>query len=300
MATVFVHPERWPKDELQARRDRAEVLFTEQRRTEGPVAYAGVYAELLPRVAAAFAATDDLRSLTEEALLTDPGLWQILSYCCAPPISEEDLWTMVGRKFKRLPADVAGQTAEAIESLLDPIRFPWRESRRGPTPVELEASILATTVMLASVTTATRRRGDASTRQEAAVAQVLDAAGLSFDPARTPIDVIDALPRGSFSRERKVAGAKCDVPVRLRDGRLLALECKVSNGPKNSWKRLNREVGGKAERWRAAFGGQLVTGAVLAGVFDLSCLVAAQGDEGVAIYWEHDITRLITFLSAAR
>lgn len=114
MATVFVHPERWPKDELQARRDRAEVLFTEQRRTEGPVAYAGVYAELLPRVAAAFAATDDLRSLTEEALLTDPGLWQILRYCCAPPISEEDLWTMVGRKFKRLPADVAGQTAEAI------------------------------------------------------------------------------------------------------------------------------------------------------------------------------------------
>ena len=87
---------------------------------------------------------------------------------------------------------------------------------------------------------------------------------------------------------------------RLRDGRLLALECKVSNGPKNSWKRLNREVGGKAERWRAAFGGQLVTGAVLAGVFDLSCLVAAQGDEGVAIYWEHDLTRLITFLSAAR
>lgn len=186
------------------------------------------------------------------------------------------------------------------ESLLDPIRFPWRESRRGPTPVELDASILATTVMLASVTTATRRRGDASTRQEAAVAQVLDAAGLSFDPARTPIDVIDALPRGSFSRERKVAGAKCDVPVRLRDGRLLALECKVSNGPKNSWKRLNREVGGKAERWRAAFGGQLVTGAVLAGVFDLSCLVAAQGDEVVAIYWEHDLTRLITFLNAAR
>ena len=42
-----------------------------------------------------------------------------------------------------------------------------------------------------------------------------------------------------------VYGAKRDVPVRLRDGRLLAIECKVSNGAKNSWKRLNREIAGR-------------------------------------------------------
>ena len=96
------------------------------------------------------------------------------------------------------------------------------------------------------------------------------------------------MPRGGYSRERRLAGAKCDVPARLFDGRLLALECKVSNGPKNGWKRVNREVGGKSDAWRAHFGTQALTGVILAGVFDLSCLVTAQ-DRGVVILWEHDL-----------
>lgn len=111
--------------------------------------------------------------------------------------------------------------------------------------------------------------------------------------------MLDALARGGFSRERKVAGAKCDVPVRLHDGRLLAIECKISNGPKNSWKRLNREVGGKAERWRGHFGGQVLTAAVIAGMFDLSCLRAAQAD-GVHVFWEHDLEPLKDFVVSTR
>lgn len=127
----------------------------------------------------------------------------------------------------------------------------------------------------------------------------MTSSGFDFDESRGALNVLDALDRGSFSRERKIAGAKCDVPVRLRDGRLLAIECKVSNGPKNSWKRLNREVGGKAERWRGAFGTQVVTAAVLAGVFDLSCLGAGQNDEGVALFWEHDLSALVHFVNDA-
>jgi XamI restriction endonuclease len=274
-------------------------LFTDQRRDEGPRAYATVYYELEPRIRASFEATDDLRSVTGEALLQDPLLWQVLRYCCAPPISEEDLWTMVGRKFRRVPPEIADATAEAVQPLFDPIRFPWLEQDRYPTDTERDASLLATTAMYASVMTGTRRRGDVSARQEAAVAAILTSSGFDFDAGRAAISVLDALERGSFSRERKVAGAKCDVPVRLRDGRLLAIECKVSNGPKNSWKRLNREVGGKAERWHGAFGTQVVTAAVLAGVFDLSCLIAGQNDEGVALFWEHDLSALVYFVDEA-
>ncbi len=299
MATRFVQPRRWTPDELRAQRDQAECLFTERRRDEGPRAYATVYHELEPQIRAAFAATDDLRAISAEALLADPFLWQVLRYCCAPPISEEDLWTMVGRKFKRVTPPVAEDTAAALQPLLDPIRFPWLAAGRDPTAIERNAAVLATTVMYASVVTGTRRRGDVSARQEAAVAAVLTATDFHFDESRRAIDVLDALERGWFSRERKVAGAKCDVPVRLRDGRLLALECKVSNGPKNSWKRLNREVGGKAERWRGTFGTQVVTAAVLAGVFDLSCLVAGQNDEGVALFWEHDLSPLVQFVDQA-
>jgi hypothetical protein len=299
MASQFAQPRRWTRDELKAHRDQAEALFTEQRRDEGPRAYAAVYVELEPRIRAAFELTDDLRSVTAEALLADPLLWQVLRYCCAPPISEEDLWTMVGRKFRRVTPDIAGETAEAVQPLFDPIRFPWLERDGAPTKIERDASLLATTAMYASVMTGTRRRGQVSARQEAAVAAVLTGSAFDFDVGRTAISVLDALARGSFSRERKVAGAKCDVPVRLRDGRLLAIECKVSNGPKNSWKRLNREVGGKAERWRGTFGTQVVTAAVLAGVFDLSCLVAGQNDEGVALFWEHDLSALVHFVNQA-
>lgn len=160
-------------------------------------------------------------------------------------------------------------------------------------------AILATTTLVASRVLATNRRGSASLRQEHAVAATLSASGFVLDESRSVIRVLDALDRGCFSRERIVAQAKCDIPVRLRDGRLLALECKVSNGPKNGWKRVNREVGGKAEAWRQYFGAQIITGVVLAGVFDLSCLVAAQESQHVALFWEHNMDQLSEFLASA-
>jgi hypothetical protein len=124
------------------------------------------------------------------------------------------------------------------------------------------------------------------------------AAGFELDQSRKSMVALDELPRGSFSRERKVGGAKCDIPIRLYDGRLLTIECKVSNGPKNSWKRLQREVGGKADTWKQAYGAQVITGAVLAGVFDLKCLVDAQNKQNVALFWQHDLKPLIDFVKS--
>ena len=110
---------------------------------------------------------------------------------------------------------------------------------------------------------------------------------------------LDELPRGSYGRETNVAGSKCDISVRLRDGRLLAIECKVSNSAINSVKRLIRETGGKSRHWRAQFGVQVVTAAVLAGVYKLGNLLDAQDNYGVAIFWEHNLQPLAEFISAA-
>ena len=77
---------------------------------------------------------------------------------------------------------------------------------------------------------------------------------------------------------------------------MLAIECKVSIGPKNGWKRMNRETGGKAATWRSQFGTQVVTAAVIDGVFDLGCLLQAQNKQGVTIFWEHDLGALSRFL----
>lgn len=276
-----------------------EQLFTQHRKEEGPRAFAALYERLRPRVLDVFNATDDLRDLTGQLFIDDPDAWQACRYVCGPPISQEDLWTLVaGSKFKRVPPQLADATADAIRVVVDPVRFGWVEEGRAPSRQEREAAILGTTLLWTAQQLGTERRGEASTRQEAATGAVLREAGLTFDDSRSHIQFLDDMARGTYSRERRVSGAKCDVPVRLADGRLLALECKVSNGPKNGWKRVNREVGGKAETWRQHFGVQLLTGVVLAGVFDLSCLRSAQ-ESGVALFWEHDLSSLAEFVESA-
>lgn len=299
---AFLPPPRWATQELKAQRDRAEDDFRERRRDEGPRAFASACADIAPHVRWVLEMTDDLRAVDAAAFVTHPErLHETLRYCCAPPISEEDLWTLVGGpKFKRVPESLAADVAFAFAPVLDPVRFPWLIESRPPTETERDAAVLATTVMLAARLVATSRRGESSTRQEAAVGAALDVAGFHLDPSRDPMTVLDILARGSFSRERRVADAKCDVPVRLHDGRLLAVECKVSNGPKNGWKRVNREVGGKAELWKQRFGSQIVTAVVLAGVLDLACLVSAQATQGVVLFWEHDLSPLAEFVADAR
>ncbi|WP_165865804.1 XamI family restriction endonuclease [Vallicoccus soli] len=311
MPPGFVDPPRWSAQELKAARDLSEARFAQQRRDEGPNAFADACADVRPRVEAALAASDDLRELTGKVFRDDPGAWQVFRYVCGPPISQEDLWTLVGGpRFKRVPPQYADATAAALRLVVDNVRFPWVADGRAPTEHERRAAVLATTVLHAAQMLGTSRRGEASLRQEDATAAALAAAGYQLEPSRRTLRVLDELPRGTYSRERKIAAgpggaekpAKCDVPVRLLDGRLFAVECKVSNGPKNSWKRVNREVGGKAETWRQAFGSQVLTAVVLAGVFDLSCLVTAQGSSpanGVVLLWEHDLTPLTDFVAAA-
>lgn len=291
-------PPKWSDAELKSARDISEQHFIAERTGEGASAFYKAWDDVKPAVLKAISATNDLNDISGKALLGDPGLWQKLRYFTAPPISEEDLWTLVGKKFKRLPPSHAEAAAQAFRGVLDNKRFVWVEDRRPPTDEERNSAVMATTVLLAHETLKTTRRGKSSMSQEAQVAKDLEDAGLIFDHSRAPITTLDQLKRGHFSRERRLAGAKCDIPVRLNDGRLLALECKVSNGPKNSWKRLQREVGGKSEGWRTAFGMQVVTGAVLAGVFDLKCLVTAQNTQHVTIFWQHDLKPLLEFANA--
>jgi hypothetical protein len=289
----------WDVEELRTARNYAERRFTQQRREEGPLAFEAMCEDLRPQVEAAFARSKQLRALTGDVFRDDPASWQVFRYMCGPPISQEDLWTLVeGPKFKSVPDAFADATAAAMSVVIDPFRFPWVNEARSPLEQELESAIVSTTALWSAQRLATNKRKEASARQEDAVGSVLAEASFNFDSSRARISVLDTLERGTYSKERIVADAKCDVPVRLLDGRLLALECKVSNGPKNGWKRLNRETGGKSEAWRAVFGTQVVTGVVIAGVFDVAALAAAQ-TRGVSIFWEHDLQPLVEFVAAA-
>lgn len=173
MPAAGPEPQRWTAERLQADRAVAEERFRAERLEEGGRRFRELSDEAAADVDRILTATGDLRDLAAETFQQQPRAWGPLRYVCAPPISEEDLWTLVG----------------------------------GP-------------------------------------------------------------------------------------------KFKVSNGPKNSWKRLNREVGGKAEQWRAHSGGaQVVTGAVLAGVYDLASLTSAQ-DAGVVVLWQHGLRPLREFLDA--
>lgn len=293
-----VSPPRWPEEALKAERDLSEKRFILERQEEGPAAFYATWEDADPRVRSALKATKNLRQIEGAGLVADRSLWQILRYVCAPRISEEDLWTLVGKKFKNVPVASSDVAAKTLSSLIDMKRFPWVIADRDPSDAELEASLLATTTLLAHEALSTSRRGRASKSQELQVSEALVAAGWILDDGRNSITSLDEIRRGHFSRERKVGGAKCDIPIRLNDGRLLTLECKVSNGPKNSWKRLQREVGGKADAWKQAYGSQVITGAVLAGVFDIKCLADAQNHQNVVLFWQHDLKPLIEFIQS--
>lgn len=93
-----------------------------------------------------------------------------------------------------------------------------------------------------------------------------------------------------------MAGKKADIVIGLADGRFMDLECKVSNSEINSFKRLNHEVVDKIRTWQHAFGQNGVVGAaLLAGVCKTANLADAQ-DEGVSIFWSHELCTLGDFL----
>ena len=295
---IRVPPPRWTTEQLKDARDAREAEYRREWREEGPEVWIEACSSVRPLLEELFRETQNLRSLTPDVIRNDPGAWQLLRYVCAPVLSEENFWTLVGSpKSKVVRSEYSETVAEVISLVIDPVRFPWVAANRDPTPQERDAALMATTVLLAAQRVGTGARSDRSKLQELAVAQVLTDAGYVKVEERERIELIDDLDRGTFTNERRVAGAKCDVPVRLHDGRMLLIECKVSFGPKNGWKRLNRETGGKAEGWRNHFGSAaVITAVVLDGVFDLGCLVQAQEQQGVTIFWERQLDPLREFL----
>ena len=97
-----------------------------------------------------------------------------------------------------------------------------------------------------------------------------------------------------------VGSRKADVPVRLFDGRLMPVECKVSNSALNSVKRINNDAAVKAKTWKFELGvNQVVPVAMLSGVFKVSNLMQAQGD-GLTLFWAHKLDSLGEFINATR
>jgi hypothetical protein len=300
--TVPASPKLWIKEEFDTARLLAVGDYITGRTGEGGASYEGFLKEALSAAENLLDATSDLAKLEVGAVLVvEPRLVGPLRYTAGPPISEDDLATMadVPKSPRKLTATQAERIALVLTAARDRTRFPWlatvvREAQES----ERKAAILATATLWASQRMATLRRTESSTRQEETVLAYVRSQSYTVVPPRT-INVPDNLGRGEACAESIVAGAKADVAIRLFNGRLLLIECKVSGSAINSVKRLNHDVGDKAATWKTAFGAQAYSMAVLAGVFKLKNLTDAQ-DKGIFVVWERDLAPLGEFLAAAK
>jgi len=244
--------------------------------------------------------TDDVRNLSGDLFVRNPETTTPARHVTGPPVSQDDLNTFVGAnitKRKNVPRDAADEGAAIIKDLIDPKRFPWIPEERSPTAEEHERAIMSTTTLWAVKRTQTNRRNDPSQEQEAKILDALTDAGWiekSVNKIQSA-DQIENLPTGCVAHQVQVCNSESDIAVRLRDGRLLAIEAKVSNSTVNSIKRLVHEAGDKASSWRNEFGEQVIPAVVLSGVFGLKHLKEAQNERDMVIFWGHDMERLVEF-----
>jgi hypothetical protein len=302
-----IDPPRWTKEQLEDDRAVAIEFFREERMKEPLERYLDFFdarqssfEELLETLI-----DIDVSKIDDDTVLkvlSTPEMLRAFRYLSGPPISLDDLkvvsQTSIAPTNLRKSPDQARTIFKTVIAGLDRRRFPWVSEGREPTESEKNAAIIASAALMATQQTSTDRRNVSKELQEQSVFAELDREGLKRVPQRTIETLVDAPGSGEYCSESNLGGRKADVIVRLWDGRVLAIECKVSNSSVNSIKRLNNDAVAKAEDWIEKFGTrQIVPAAVLSGVFKIPHLLSAQS-RGLTLFWAHKLETLTTWIAA--
>lgn len=296
-------------EQLENDRNQSIAIFRRERLEEPLEAYLDEFEEVQDAVEILLETTVDLLQLEKNAeeILTDPRLLVGFRYLAGPPISEDDLKTLVDSpslapSTLRKQPELLQRIVETIRTGLDRRRFPWVLEEREPTPAERHAAIIASTTLIASQRVATNRRNTSKQVQEDRVSQALLSLGLRKVeiPGRHIATLAQAPQPGQFCREVTLGTRKADLVIGLWDGRTMPIECKVSNSSINSVKRLNNDAAVKAEIWHNDFGAtQVVPVAVLSGVYKLDKLEEAQ-QRGLTLYWAHRLEDLTGWIGSTK
>lgn len=303
----MIAPPIWSSEQFERDRRVAIERFRIARMQESLEDYLSQFEYYRSNMESLLEMTVDLAQLKDQAveIVSDPNFFDALRYMAGPPISADDLKTLVDTNSvapTRVSEDpeLAIQIIETIFLGLDRQRFPWVSEDREPTEQERVVAAVASAALQTSRKIMTVRANDAREEQEESVVIGLQASGMTIVPTREIRTLVDAPAPGCFCRESLFGGRKADVIVRLWDGRVMPIECKVSNSATNSVKRLNNDAAAKAEKWLREFGeAQTIPTAVLSGVFNLHNLIAAQASR-LTIFWAHNLESLIGFVNATR
>jgi hypothetical protein len=265
--------------------------------------FAAIFAKLIDQLPSIVRSPVDAGLIAE--LLDSKNKQKAFRYLTAPPISADDLVTVADATLTPSRLCVAPGEAmrvrDTVLTILDPHRFPWVNAGRRPTSKEKHTAIVASAALAAAREVETHRRNTSKEAQEQAVKDLL--AGIGFNEVATrEIPMLTAAPNlGEYCGETRLAGTRADIVARLRDGRVMAIECKVSNSAVNSYKRVVHDTGGKAATWYRELGSaQVIPAAVLSGVFNPTNLVDVQDDKGVALFWQHRLNDLAQFVKQAK
>lgn len=303
-------PKQWSLAELQGDVRTATQAFRNERINEPLDRYnqffrqfATIFAALigeLPNIA-----KDPIDAELIARLIDGRNEQKAFRYLAAPPISADDLATVADATLTpsrlRVDAAEAKRVRDIILTILDPHRFPWVADDRAPSKEERHTAIVASAALAAAREVETHRRTISKETQEQMVKDLL--AGNDFTQvAVREIPMLTTAPGpGEFCGEARLAGTRADVVVRLRDGRVMPIECKVSNSSVNSYKRLVHDTGGKAATWYRALGdAQVVPSAVLSGVFSPANCEDVQNSKRVALFWQHRLKDLSDFVRTAK
>lgn len=308
MAAFPRHAKEWTFAEIKADCAKAKADFR-ARRTAGPLN------DYLLEFPSAKAAADDIVANLARILATpadqellakivgDPARFTALRYLAAPPISEDDLDTLLGSSLSatalRTNAVLANELIGLLKLSLDPKRFPWMATGKRPTATQLGAAKLASAVAAAIARVQTRRRGDEKEALEREIEVLLQDLGWSkVSRPRTAVTLLADGPKaGEYTQHCTLGSDNVDFVIGLKRGRTLALEAKASNSEINSRKRLNKEVVVDAQHLQSHFGTQVVSAAALRGVFKSDYVDAAQSTP-LVIFWGHRLNDLKAFLGA--
>jgi hypothetical protein len=301
----MIDPPRWTEGQLTNGLNKAKDLFRQERMEEPLEAYLEAFELYQGTVEDLLETSVDLVQLDQRSIdiLTDPALLKAFRYLTGPPVSEDDLKVLAEAFLSpsrlRRDQDMAARVLNVISLGLDKRRFPWIAENREPREEERKAAVLASAALMASSHVSTSRRSEGKDKQELLVEEALVNIQWRKFPTRK-VDTSNQAPKpGEFCRESTLGIRKADFLVGLRDHRVMAIECKVSNSSTNSVKRLNNDAAVKAVDWIEQFGTQnVVPVAVLSGVYKLHNLTNAQ-NRGLTIFWAHDLHELMDWIQTA-
>lgn len=321
IANVSPTPKVWTDAELETEAQKALEEFVERRLAEPGGKY---LAHVVARRAAIFRLFKTVTGIDPDKpdpaivrkILLDDELFDALRYVTGPPVSEDDLGVLVTRKIQRLTKadintkdDIPVGILNLICKLADPFRFPWVAAKRKATPRELRVAIDATATMHATQALQTERRGHGKVVEQRLETRLLELGFVKISGGSKTKGLPSLPPKGRvtqpshhpaypyFYGECVVYGRKVDLFIALATGRMIALEAKDSSSSLNSTKRLLNDTAAKAKHYAAEAGKNIISVALLSGVFKLSDLRTAQA-AGLYLVWAHEMDEFVEWIKA--